>query len=60
MAAHAPREFLITNGWSSMGFALPAAIAAKLARPDRPVAAILGDGCSTLLVKLRRIKDSLL
>ena len=44
-ATHAPREFLITNGWSSMGFALPAAIAAKLARPDRPVAAILGDGC---------------
>ena len=30
--AHAPRTFLITNGWSSMGFGLPAAIAAKLAR----------------------------
>ena len=26
--AHAPRTFLITNGWSSMGFGLPAAIAA--------------------------------
>src|SRR5438876_9698572 len=36
--AHAPRTFLITNGWSSMGFGLPAAIAAKLARPQRPVA----------------------
>src|SRR5207249_6098015 len=35
--AHAPRTFLITNGWSSMGFGLPAAIAAKLARPQRPV-----------------------
>ena len=43
--AHGPREFLITTGWSSMGFGLPAAIAAKLAAPDRPVAAILGDGC---------------
>src|SRR6266542_5459438 len=37
--------FLITNGWSSMGFGIPAAIAAKLARPERPVVAIVGDGC---------------
>jgi acetolactate synthase-1/2/3 large subunit len=44
-AAHAPRTFLITNGWSSMGFGLPAAIAAKLAHPGRPVACIIGDGC---------------
>lgn len=43
--AHAPRTFLITNGWSSMGFGLPAAIAAKLARPDTPVVALVGDGC---------------
>ncbi len=43
--AHAPREFLITNGWSSMGFGLPAAIAAKLARPDLPVVCVIGDGC---------------
>ena len=39
------RSFLITNGWSSMGFGLPAAIAAKLAAPDRPVVCVLGDGC---------------
>jgi acetolactate synthase-1/2/3 large subunit len=44
-AAHAPRQFLITNGWSSMGFGIPAAIAAKIARPDLPVACIIGDGC---------------
>jgi len=31
-----------TNG--SMGYGLPAAVAAKLARPDRPVLAICGDG----------------
>lgn len=43
--AHAPRTFLITNGWSSMGFGLPAAIAAKLARPDQPVVCLIGDGC---------------
>jgi acetolactate synthase-1/2/3 large subunit len=43
--AHAQRTFLITNGWSSMGFGLPAAIAAKLARPDLPVVCIVGDGC---------------
>jgi acetolactate synthase-1/2/3 large subunit len=43
--AHAPRSFLITNGWSSMGFGLPSAIAAKLAHPDRPVVCMLGDGC---------------
>jgi len=43
--AHAPRTFLITNGWSSMGFGLPAAIAAKLASPERPVVALIGDGC---------------
>ena len=44
-SAHAPRSFLITNGWSSMGFAIPAALAAKLARPDLPVVCVLGDGC---------------
>ncbi|MCB1744408.1 MAG: thiamine pyrophosphate-binding protein [Gammaproteobacteria bacterium] len=43
--AHTPRSFLITNGWSSMGFGLPAAIAAKLARPMAPVVAVIGDGC---------------
>lgn len=43
--AHEPRTFLITNGWSSMGFGLPASIAAKLARPDRPAVAVIGDGC---------------
>ena len=28
-----------------MGFGLPGAIAAKLARPDLPVVCLLGDGC---------------
>ena len=43
--AHAPKSFHITNGWSSMGFGLPGAIAAKLARPDLPVVCLIGDGC---------------
>jgi acetolactate synthase I/II/III large subunit len=43
--AYAPKTFHITNGWSSMGFGLPGAIAAKLARPDAPVVCLIGDGC---------------
>jgi acetolactate synthase I/II/III large subunit len=43
--AHAPKTFHVTNGWSSMGFGLPGAIAAKLARPDLPVVCLIGDGC---------------
>jgi acetolactate synthase-1/2/3 large subunit len=39
-----PGNFLVSNGWSSMGFAIPAAIAAKLAKPERPVTAVVGDG----------------
>lgn len=39
-----PQKLLMTNGWSSMGFAQPAALAAKLCNPDLPVAAIMGDG----------------
>jgi acetolactate synthase-1/2/3 large subunit len=35
---------LTTGGFSTMGWAFPAAMGAKLACPDRPVAALLGDG----------------
>ena len=35
---------IMTNGWSAMGFGLPAAIAAKLCRPNLTVCAVLGDG----------------
>lgn len=37
-------EFLYPDGSATLGFGLPAAIAAKLARPDRPVVALVGDG----------------
>ena len=43
--AHAPRQCHITNGWSSMGFGLPAAIAAKIAQPAKAVVCLIGDGC---------------
>jgi acetolactate synthase-1/2/3 large subunit len=39
-----PGNFLVSNGWSSMGFGIPAAIAAKLVQPQRPVTAVVGDG----------------
>jgi acetolactate synthase I/II/III large subunit len=42
--ATAPNSFLTTNGGSSMGFSLPAAIAAKLLNRDRPVICTIGDG----------------
>jgi len=35
---------LTTGGFSTMGWAVPAAIGAKLAAPERPVVAFLGDG----------------
>lgn len=40
-----PRTCLCTNGWSSMGYGMPAAYAAKLVHPDRVVVGIVGDGC---------------
>ncbi len=39
-----PGTLLMTNGWSAMGFAIPAAIAAKLCRPNQNVACVTGDG----------------
>jgi len=39
-----PNTCLISNGFCSMGFALPGAISAKLVHPDRNVMAICGDG----------------
>jgi acetolactate synthase-1/2/3 large subunit len=39
-----PNTCLISNGFCSMGFALPGAIAAKLVRPGRNVLAVCGDG----------------
>lgn len=45
-----PFSALSTNGWSSMGFGMPAAYAAKLVHPDRPVVGVVGDGCFQMTV----------
>ena len=39
-----PRTHITPGSYSPMGFALPAAIAAKLAKPESPVVCIIGDG----------------
>ena len=41
---HVPRGVMMTNGLSSMGYSLPAAIAAKLHDPSRDVVCFTGDG----------------
>ncbi len=38
-----PNTCIISNGFASMGIAVPGAIAAKLANPDRAVVAVTGD-----------------
>ena len=40
-----PRTWLNSGGLGTMGFAIPAAMGAKIARPDTEVWAIDGDGC---------------
>ena len=39
-----PRKLITSGGLGTMGFALPAAIGAKLARPDEEVWVVVGDG----------------
>ena len=41
---HRPRRFISPTDFNCMGYCVPAAIGAKLANPDRQVAAIVGDG----------------
>jgi acetolactate synthase-1/2/3 large subunit len=42
--SYGAHEFLTSNGLASMGYAIPGALAARLAYPDRPVVAFVGDG----------------
>lgn len=41
---YGPRQHITPGGMSGIGFALPAAIGAKLGRPEAPVCAVFGDG----------------
>ena len=50
-----PRHFISSGGMGAMGFGIPAAVGAAIARPDRRVVAFLGDGgaqmtCEELIV----------
>ncbi len=38
------RRFIYPTGYATLGYAVPAAIGAKLAAPERPVIALIGDG----------------
>lgn len=47
--ARQPQTVLNSWGFSGMGFGAAGALGAKLAAPDRPVIAIAGDGCFTMV-----------
>jgi len=44
MPIHAPKSVILPTDFNCMGYAVPAAIGAKLACPERTVQAIVGDG----------------
>ena len=46
-----PRMFLMSNGMSSMGYAMATAIAAALLRPEQPVVSITGDGAFRMMAQ---------
>jgi acetolactate synthase-1/2/3 large subunit len=41
---HDKGKLIMTNGWSAMGFGIPAAMATQMNRPDATVVCITGDG----------------
>lgn len=44
-------SWITSGGLGTMGFALPAAIGAKVAAPEREVVAIIGDGCFQMTIQ---------
>jgi acetolactate synthase I/II/III large subunit len=48
MPIHAPKSVILPTDFNCMGYAVPAAIGAKLAFPERSVQAIVGDGAFTM------------
>jgi len=58
-AAYEPRSVLMSNGLSSMGYSLPAAIVAKLLHPARPVVCFIGDGGLAMVQGELRLAASL-
>jgi acetolactate synthase I/II/III large subunit len=56
LAARGPNTVIISNGFASMGIGLPGAIAAKLARPERRVVTVTGDGA--LLMNVQELETA--
>jgi acetolactate synthase-1/2/3 large subunit len=56
---YAPRGVLMTNGLSSMGYSLPAAIVAQLLSPKQPVVCFIGDGGLAMVQGELRLAASL-
>ncbi|NLV35880.1 MAG: biosynthetic-type acetolactate synthase large subunit [Clostridiaceae bacterium] len=48
---HKPKTFITSGGLGTMGYGLPAAIGAKIGRPEVPVAVISGDGSFQMSVQ---------
>ena len=42
--AHRARSWIVPSGWGTLGPALPMAIGAAVAQPERPVLCVVGDG----------------
>jgi acetolactate synthase-1/2/3 large subunit len=57
--AYSPRTVLMSNGLSSMGFSLPAAMTAKLLHPERQVVCFTGDGGLAMVQGELRVAASL-
>jgi acetolactate synthase-1/2/3 large subunit len=58
-SAYEPRSVLMSNGLSSMGYSLPAAIVAQLLNPKRPVVCFIGDGGLAMVQGELRLASSL-
>ena len=58
-SAFEPRSVLMSNGLSSMGYSLPAAIVAQLLNPGRPVVCFVGDGGLAMVQGELRLAASL-
>jgi thiamine pyrophosphate-dependent acetolactate synthase large subunit-like protein len=62
LETYQPRTYLHPGGYGVLGFALPAAIGARIAQPERPVVALCGDGgflytCAELAVAAQERLD---
>ena len=56
---YAPKGVLMSNGLSSMGYSLPAAMTAKMLMPDREVVCFTGDGGLAMVQGELRLASSL-